>query len=216
MKIYLSPSNQTNNIYNDGRNECDVCYETARLLYEMLANVGIDVYIPNKTDTLSQRVVQSNKLKCDYHIPIHTNAGGGEGTRIFVYPTNTNDPVAKSILKSVGEWSIGKNDKIVTNTTFFEIMKTSAKCIYIEGEFHDTNGDHIKPEEYSASIFLGICEALGITAKPTTEKTNEISSGDSGGKYYRVQIGAFRDRKKAEAMCSEIRSKGFVAYIDYH
>lgn len=216
MKIYLSPSNQQDNIYNDGRNECDVCFETARLLYEMLAGVGVEVYLPNKTDTLSQRIVQSNKLKCDYHIPIHTNAGGGNGTRIFVYPPNVNNKMAKSILKHVGEWSVGKTDKVVTNTTFREIKETSAIAIYIEGEFHDTNGNHIKPEEYSASIFLGICEALGITAKPTNAKTDEIPNVDDGGKFYRVQIGAYKDRKNAERACREIRDKGLKAYIDYH
>ena len=86
MKIYLSPSNQTNNLYNDGRTECDVCFETAQILYELLSDVGVDVYLAGKSDTLAQRITQSNKLKCDYHIPIHTNAGGGSGTRIFVYP----------------------------------------------------------------------------------------------------------------------------------
>lgn len=213
-KIYLSPSNQNRNIYCDGRNECDVCYEVAQYIEKWLRNnPKFEVYLAKKDSTLAERVRESNIFNADYHITIHTNAGGGEGTRIFVHPQNFNNSLAKRILKYVGDWSIGKVDKIVTNTTFYEIMKTDAKAIYIEGEFHDTNGNYIKAEEYAESIYNALIGEFSPESK--SELTHENTNVDNGEKFYRVQVGAYNKRENAERMCRELRQKGLSAYINY-
>ena len=211
VKIYLSPSNQTRNLYCDGRTECDVCYEVASYVYKWLKNTkGIEVYLAKKDSTLAERVRESNVYDCDYHIPIHTNAGGGEGTRIFVFPSNLNNSLASKMLKYVGEWSIGKTDKIVSNNTFFEILKTDAVCLYVEGEFHDTNGSYINSMEYAEAIYNAIVDEFSLNT------TNKISENETTSeKFYRVQIGAYRKRENAERMCRELKSKGLNAYINY-
>ena len=171
---------------------------------------GIEIYLAKKDSTLAERVRESNVYDCDYHITIHTNAGGGEGTRIFVFPPNLNNSLASKMLKYVGDWSIGKTDKIVSNTTFYEIIKTDAKCIYIEGEFHDTNGSYINSVEYAEAIYNAIVDEFSLN---TTNKISEIET--TVEKFYRVQIGAYRKRENAERMCEELKRKGLNVYINY-
>lgn len=217
IKIYLSPSNQTRNLYNDGRNECDVCYATAKRVFDLITQTdGVVAYIPSKGSSIYTNISESNKMKCDYHIPIHTNAGGGVGTRIFVYPTNKDMRLAKEILKSVGEWSIGNIDRIETNVSFAEIIKTDARAIYVEGEFHDTNGDHIDPIEYGNAIYEGICNGIGLTSVLRDQNSGDISP-ESTDKLYRVQIGAYKERKNAESMCETLKKAyGLTTYISWY
>ena len=215
MIIYLSPSNQTNNLYNDGRNECDVCFDTATILQENLRSIGITCYVASKNSTLAQRVKESDMLHADYHIPIHTNAGGGNGTRIFVYPTNTQNKLALAILQSVGEWSVGSVDRLEGNKTLFEIIQPKAKTIYIEGEFHDTNGNHINPNEYANAIYNGIVNGLGITAEKKNETSNKISDV-LYGKNYHVLVGRYKTRDDAEKFCKELRANKYEAYVEYY
>jgi cell division septation protein DedD len=48
--------------------------------------------------------------------------------------------------------------------------------------------------------------SAGVEAEPEKE---------SGNKYYRVQVGAFSDKKNAEALMTRLKKAGFDAYMKY-
>ena len=84
-------------------------------------------------------------------------------------------------------------------------MQTTGICIYIECEFHDTvnlakwitsNVDKI-----ASAIVKGICAGDSKQYK------------DNSGHIYRVQVGAFTDRKGAENLAKELNSKGYKTII---
>ena len=96
MKIYLSASNQTDNMYNTQAKmtECDVCYLNARKTQDYLSSIdGIECKLGSKHDTMVNKVKASNDFKADYHVCIHTNAGGGKGTEVYIAPKNINDVI---------------------------------------------------------------------------------------------------------------------------
>ena len=54
-----------------------------------------------------------------------------------------------------------------------------------------------------------ILEYLGIAYHESQSQTSPSGSG----KIYRVQVGAFAEKKNAENLATELKSKGYSAYI---
>jgi N-acetylmuramoyl-L-alanine amidase len=91
-KIYLSPSSQWANKYSYGlHTEAEICGIIAECCREELIRNGYDVRVGSNKTTYQQRVSESNNWGADVHIPIHTNAGGGDGTVVFCYPESVNN-----------------------------------------------------------------------------------------------------------------------------
>ena len=74
-KIYLSPSNQDENLYAYGStNECDQCNHIADAAKIALERCGFEVKKAQKGQAMSTSIAESNRWGADLHIPIHTNA----------------------------------------------------------------------------------------------------------------------------------------------
>lgn len=205
--IYLSPSTQTDNRYNNGiDNECDVCYSIAEMVYNTLKARGVSVTLGAKHASLIERCNESDRVKADYHVCIHTNAGGGEGTRVYYYPSNRNDAVINRLLKEVGAVSCGTYDVMVGNSTFLEIKRPKAITCYLELEFHDKYGQFIvdHKKDFADAIVRGI---LGEDKKVID---NKISGSDH---KYAVQIGEFRNREEAIKCAYELKEKYSLSSI---
>lgn len=205
--IYLSPSTQTENPYNNGKdNECDVCYDIAERVASILKANNIPVTLGAKHASLIERCKESDKVKADYHVCIHTNAGGGEGTRLYHWPSNKSNPVLKRCLDEVGKVSCGSYDVMVANTTFLEIKQPKAVTCYLELEFHDKYGQFIvdHKQDFAEAIARGLC---GDVIKEQEEKV-EVTD-----KLYAVQVGAFRTREAAIKYAYEIKDKYSLSSI---
>ena len=84
-KIYLSPSEQTSNIYAYGNtNEKVQCCKISAATAEALKRNGFDV-INATAPKLSTRCKEADNWGADLYVPIHTNAHNGKvsGTRVF-------------------------------------------------------------------------------------------------------------------------------------
>ena len=90
-KIYLSPSAQPANSYaagnTDEQTQCNRIAEAARLA---LIRCGFDARKGPEGQGYKENVAESNAWGADLHIPIHTNAGGGAGTVVFVHGGTAN------------------------------------------------------------------------------------------------------------------------------
>ena len=167
-KIYLSPSSQWGNVYSYGNtNEAAVCGTIAKHAYNALVRNGFDVKVgPNdKNSGMDVRVSESNKWGADYHIPIHTNAGGGQGTVVFASSVSANNAYVKAVYNELAAISPGKDRNVRINDGLYEINSTKAICIYTETEFHD-NANLAKwivenTEEIGEAIARGFCKAEG-------------------------------------------------------
>lgn len=201
-KIYLSPSAQPANSYaagnTDEQTQCNRIAEAARLA---LIRCGFDARKGPEGQGYKENVDESNAWGADLHIPIHTNAGGGAGTVVFVHGgTAKQMQYAKPIYDEVQAISPGTTDYGVrVNSGLYELGYTTATAVYIECEFHDRADlaawiiEHTT--ELGEAIARGVCIGAGVPyiapepkpdpepVKPETELAREwvMATGISDG-----------------------------------
>lgn len=217
MKIYLSPSNQTENKYAYGNtNEAAQCGKIADACAAALKRSGVDVKIGHMIP-LAEKCSQSDKFGADLHVPIHTNAFNGSvsGTRLMAYNTSGNGYKAcKAIFNRLAPLTPGTSENITANSSLYETRVPKAPTAYIEADFHDVYAVAKWIVEHTAeigeAIAHGICDYLGVTYKtPVKEEAKPTTSG----KLYRVQVGAFSNYNNAKALQAELKKHGFDGFI---
>ena len=214
-KIYLSPSNQDGNRYAYGNtNECDQCNRIADAAKIALERCGFTVKKAPKGQEMRKSIEESNSWGADLHIPIHTNAGGGNGTVVFVYAKYTaNMKMATPIYNAVQAITPGKVDYGVReNPGLAELNSTAAIAVYVEGDFHDVASIAKwlieNPKAVGEAIAQGVCEGYGVKyTPPQTEPTPIPGKSDV---FYRVQVGAYNSRTNAEAFLKKVKAAGFT------
>ena len=194
-RIYISPSNQVNNVYAYGNtNEMEQCNKIAQACETALKRCGFETKRAPKGQNMYTSISESNAFKADVHLCIHTNAGGGKGTEVFVYDKADKNmkyaqPVYNELVKVTG------NGRGIKTANFTEITNTSAKCVYCECEFHD---DSIlakwivnKTNALGEAIAKGICSAFAVKYKTDSNlssKTEDKKPVTAKFKSYIVRI----------------------------
>lgn len=170
MKIYLSPSAQPANSYAAGNtNEQVQCNRIAEAAKTALVRCGFAVKKAPEGQGYKENVDESNAWGADLHIPIHTNAGGGAGTVVFVHGgTAKQMQYAKPIYDEVQAASPGTTDYGVrVNSGLYELGYTTGTAVYVECEFHDRADlaawiiEHTT--ELGEAIARGVCKGAGVT-----------------------------------------------------
>lgn len=183
-KIYLSPSEQPENVYAYGNtNEKVQCRKIAAVVEEALKRNGFEVINATAT-SLSARCAEANKWGANLYVPIHTNAFNGKvsGTRIFCYSMSDESYKAcKAVYDALAPITPGKSENITQRAELYEVKTPAAPTVYIEVDFHDVPDvakwiiEHTG--EIGEAICKGICNYYGVTYK---EK--------SANKQYRVSM----------------------------
>ena len=169
MKIYLSPSAQPANNYAAGdTNEQAQCNRIAEAAKSALERCGFAVRKAPEGQEYKDNVSESNAWGAELHIPIHTNAGGGAGTVVFVHGgTAKQMQYAQPIYDEVQAISPGTtNYGVRVNSGLYELKYTTATAVYVECEFHDRADlatwiiGHTA--ELGEAIARGICKGAGV------------------------------------------------------
>lgn len=208
-KIYLSPSNQTSNLYaTNNTNENAQCTRIANYCKEALNRCGFNVMVATISDTLVNRCKQSDKFNAELHVPIHTNASNTtvQGTRLFCYSFNDKSYTAcKHIMATLAPITPGTSDNISVRTDLYEVRVPKAPTAYIECEFHDNvqSSSWIvnNTDKIGEKICEGICNYFNV---PYIEEQEKL---------YRVQVGAFSVKENANALRDKLKSMGFDAFV---
>lgn len=209
-KIYLSPSNQVNNIYASGNtNEMVQCNRIAEFAKIDLERCGFMVKKSPQGQNMNTSIKESNSWDADLHISIHTNAFNSQtlgGTLVMIYSNATeNKKAGSAILNAVAPISPGKDYDLRVNPSLAELNGTKATAVYLEVEFHDTKDganwiiNNVKA--IGEAICKGVCNYYRVTYK---EDHKELSE-----KLYRVQIGAFKEKTNAQNCLQEAKNAGF-------
>ena len=168
LKVYVSPSSQTDNKYAYGNvTEAAVCREISLYLVDALTRCGISA-ITNVQKDMYARVPESNAWGADLHVPVHTNAfnQSAQGTQVY-YKSDAGKKVAKAIFNHLAPIVPGTSgDSVRKVTDLYEITKSNATVAYVEAAFHDrVDGAKWIIEhkvEIAEAICKGICESYGI------------------------------------------------------
>ena len=212
-KVFLSPSNQYDNVYAYGNTTEGVqCGKIADACKIALERSGVDVMLMHDED-MQTKCAESNKFVADLHVPIHTNAFNGKvmGTRMFCYSAGGKGMAAcKAIFARLAPITPGESENIQVNADYYEVRVPAAPTAYIECEFHDTvEGAKWIVENtvlIGETIARGICNYFGVKfvekPKPVEPEKKDV--------LYRVQIGAYKIKANAEKRQAEAKAAGFT------
>ena len=207
-KIYLSPSNQDNNAYAVGNTtEMAQCNRIAFYAKQALERCGFIVKKAPEGQGMWVSIQESNDWGADLHIPIHTNAYNGKtgGTVVFVYSKSKEAmQIAAPIYRYVQSVTPGNTDYGVReNPELAELNATKALAVYVEADFHDNPEiaqwiiDNVKL--IGEAIAMGVCEGCNVKYVPDNKPT-----------IYRVQVGAFLEKKNAENLLKKLKAQGYT------
>ena len=212
-KVFLSPSNQYDNVYAYGNTTEGVqCGKIADACKIALERSGVDVMLMHD-ESMQTKCSESNKFDADLHVPIHTNAFNGKvmGTRMFCYSADGKGMDAcKAIYARLAPITPGESENIQVNADYYEVRVPAAPTAYIECEFHDTvEGAKWIVENtvlIGETIARGICDYFGVKfvekPKPVEPEKKDV--------LYRVQIGAYKIKANAEKRQAEAKAAGFT------
>ena len=211
LKIFLSPSNQDDNRYAYGdTNESVQCGKIAEACKEALERNGFEVMLMHD-ETMADKVAAANEWGADYYIAIHTNAFNGQvsGTRMFYYTIGgQGQQLCEAIFNRLAPFTPGTSENIRQHTGLYETRMPNAHVAYIEVDVHDVPSVAKWIIENTVAIgeviAHGICDHAGVEYKQVAPNVDKL---------YRVQVGAFRNRKYAEALRNELKENGYDAFI---
>lgn len=207
-------------IARDKQTEKDLNLSIAKACGAYLAARGVAVKYSrtkDQDDPVAQEVAECNSFAPDLAVDVHNNAGGGDGAEAFhSIHGGTGKSLAVNILTEIeklGQKSRGAKTR--TNASgrdyYAFIRDTKAPAVIVECAFVDsadlaiidTEAERVKMGE---AIARGILLTLGIDDKPSQSPTEPP-------KLYRVQVGAYRDKRNAEAEVARLARLGVAAII---
>lgn len=209
-KIFISPSNQNANTYAWGNtNEAEQCGKIGKAVEAALKRCGFLTRL-EQYDSMQNRVAHSDQWGADMHLAIHTNATAAHtagGTQVFFYAYNGFGNVACSyVFDELKGITPGSNAEVCKKyAALYEVNKPNATSVYVEVEFHDV-ANYAKwicenTEAIAEAITRGICKFYNFEYKKPKEP------------IYYVQVGAFKDKKNAEALAEKLKADGYNVYI---
>lgn len=207
-------------VAHDKQKEKDLNLSIAKACGAYLTARGVQVQYSrtrDEHDPVSQEVAECNAFAPDLAVGIHNNAGGGDGAEAFhTYAGGTGKTLAVNILTEIcklGQRSRGAKTR--TNSAgrdyYAFIRDTKAPAVIVECAFVDsadltiidTEAERVRMGE---AIARGILKTLGIDEKAENPPA-------TARKLYKVQVGAYRDKRNAEAEVARLAGLGVAAII---
>lgn len=206
----------------NGLKEEDINLNVGLACRDELVRHGVTVVCSrtkDENDPVQQEVREANASGCELAFSIHTNAGGGDGFEAFYYKGNANGlklaQLCEKYVKQLGQNSRGCK----TNNLMFT-RETTMTAVLVENFFVDNKtdkaiGDTLAEQKaFGVAYAKAILEYLGIAYKaPTTAPAKPAETTAASGKYFRVQVGAYKNRSGAEELVKALKAKGFDAII---
>lgn len=206
----------------NGLKEAELTLKIAKHIYDMLGEYeGVQLKLTrtgNQSLSLSQRAKIANDWKADFFLSIHINAGGGTGFESYIYNGNVSaatvayqNVIHSEIMRAIGN----VKDRGKKRANYAVLRETKMPAILTENLFIDNVSDatKLKSEQFLLQVahghVQGIVQAFGLKKKAKPQSKQKTSDK----KLYRVQVGAFSDRKNAERLAEELKKKGYPAVI---
>ena len=196
----------------NGFKEVDLNISIGRYAGNELSRHG--VVVTYAEGSLSDRSKLENRLKPNAFISIHNNAGGGDGTEVFHYPSSVQgQKLANVVYNQCINIDKLNNGRGVKTANYHVLRETTSPSILIECAFMDSADIQAVDEEherkaYGISIAKGILKYLGINYIP---ESAPVAKGDT---YFRVIVGSYKDRSNAEAQQRKLKEKGFDSFLE--
>ena len=220
MKIYLSPSRQSNNMYYGKYNAMSEKKAMELLAIDLgikLLRYDVEVKIATTALKVQDRVKEAKAWGAAIYMALHSNASGSSPSTakgaVILMHEKQDHKLLSTIVDSLNTATPhGENrwDQLVITTSTYEVIepyKQGMLPIYLEVDFHDNPITATYIVENTPSIAKAIVDGLtlhyGMSKIPLPAETKPSS-------FYRVQVGAFNEKKNAEALRAELVKKGYL------
>lgn len=198
-------------VYN-GRQEKDDTLRLTMAIGQILQNRGIDVEYTRTTDEYISpvaRAMEANRAGVDYFVSIHRNSyptpNTVSGVETLVYnKEGIKYQMAQEIneqLEAVGFVNLGVTER----PNLAVLRRTRMPAVLVEVGFINSDTDNKLFDQNFNAIAEGIADGI----LDTLNSANETKEN-----YYRVQVGAFRNRNYAENLLNELLEQEFPAFIE--
>ena len=235
VKIYLSPSDQPDNIYAEGgtnekaqmeavagsiKNIIDTEYSCETVKATFSLGIGID-----------GRPREAKEKGCHVYLAIHSNAGGGGkacGAVAYYHPGSLPGQIlATKIVDELGAICPVKSNrsapvesgmKAFNGQGFGEIRNPASLgliAVLAETDFHDNTQIAqwiVSSKDIIARAYVNALVNTFNIAKKQAAKPVETGAPP---RYYRVQIGAYAKPDNTVAIQKKLKELGFDAIIKY-
>lgn len=199
----------------NGFKEKDLNLVIALSCRDELTRHGVEVLMDRTTDvelTMTETVNACNAYAPDLALDIHNNAGGGDGAEVFyTIHGGTGKTLAVNILDEIvkiGQNSRGaKTRKGSDGSDYYGfIRRTSASipAVIVECAFLDHKTDVQIVDTKAEQVAMGVAIAKGVL------KTLGIAWKEPVDKWYRVQVGAFKNKVNAENLLKKLKAEGYA------
>lgn len=194
-----------------GMREKDINLQILLACNEVLVRHGVATVLSRTTDEndpVAQEVKEANASGANIAVSFHTNAGGGDGSESYYYPTDNNGKRLAQLCEKCTQ-AIGQNSRgVKSGKHLYFINSTKMTAVLCECGFIDNDKDNdlidtvAEQRAFGVAYAKAILEYLGIAyVEPAA-----VSSGE----LYRVQVGAYRQKGNAEAMLGKVKAAGFT------
>lgn len=196
----------------NGRQEKDDTLRLTLAIGEILQNNGVDVEYTRTTDVYTspyERAMKANNAGVDFFISIHRNSFPTDnevfGVESLVYDlSGIKYQMAQDIndqLEAIGFVNLG----VKARPNLVVLRRTRMPAVLVEVGFIDSNVDNRLFDDN----FDDIAQAIASGILDTLESVGVIQND-----YYRVQVGAFGNRRYAERLLNELLEQDYPAFID--
>lgn len=174
---------------------------------------------------LEERTNLANKLNVDCYISIHANAYGSSwnevrGIETYVYPTKPKE--AMQLARRIQNNLINATslpDRGVKTADFHVLRETKMTAVLIECGFMTNQQDvnRLRSETYQQTCAIAIVKALvdqyQLRLSTTSQPPNSPTPKTKEQKLYKVQVGAFTEKKYADELAQKLIQNGYNAFI---
>ncbi|CRK81450.1 N-acetylmuramoyl-L-alanine amidase [Neobacillus massiliamazoniensis] len=190
----------------------------AKDILETYQNVTVYLAHSDARDVpLQERTDDANRLMVDAYVSIHGNAYGttwndANGIETYVYLTKPKE--AYELALKIQQHLVvmtGLRDRGVKTADFHVLRETHMTAALSECGFY-TNKDEaarMKTEAFQRTCAQAIVQ--GIADQYHLVKKSVPTPG--GQAFFKVQVGAFSERKNADDLVASLKSKGFNSFI---
>lgn len=214
-----------------GLKEKDVNLAVAKQVAELLKPIctvvmtrASDIRLGNtQRADLQARVAIAEKNKVDRFVSIHCNSytdRNVRGIETFAYaPGGNGEKLARAIQAELIR-TTGLIDRKVkfSGGSIYVLKYTSMSAVLTETGFisNPTEEKLLRDPAFQAKVARAIAQGVAnhIGKKlPEPKPAPAPAQTAPAGKFYKVQVGAYKERKNAEAMLAKLKKAGFDGFI---
>lgn len=205
----------------NGFKEKDLNLAIALACRDELVRHGVTVGMSrtkDENDTYADAAKECNAFKPDVCLDIHNNASASktaDGAEVYYhYKGGTSKTLAEKVNAEIVKF--GQNSRGIKTRQradgkdyYYFIRETAAPAVVVECAFIDNAKDIAIIDTAAEQKKMGIAIAKGVLA------TLGIAYKEEPAGYYRVQVGAFKNKAQAETMKKRLYAAGYPAIIVY-